>query len=215
MGIVRASRSSASRKLQMDSCQKHDRSCSTLEPKSIKDYVATDYYAVERDKLFRFESVDDVLKSFEDCSSGCYFVDYEREGYYQEIRSPVRSNQNVLYSGDSSSQHRYHRYSKKEDATSRRSYSNERGCSKKYNRKKPLTQMELDRKRMLANRQERRRMYRLNAALEKLRQVIPTSFQQQSSKKLSKIKTLKLAISYISMLAKMLKDENCVKAICN
>lgn len=75
--------------------------------------------------------------------------------------------------------------------------------------------MELDRKRMLANRQERRRMYRLNAALEKLRQVIPTSFQQQSSKKLSKIKTLKLAISYISMLAKMLKDENCVKTICN
>lgn len=199
----------------MDSRQKHDRSTLTLDPKPLKAYVATDYYATERDKLFQINSVDDVLKSFEDCSSNCYFVSYDREEYYPEIRSAGRSGHNVHYASDSTGQHRYHRYGKKEDEAGRKNYSGEHGCSKKYNRKKPLTQMELDRKRMLANRQERRRMYRLNAALEKLRQVIPTSFQQQSSKKLSKIKTLKLAISYISMLAKMLKDENCVKTICN
>ena len=43
---------------------------------------------------------------------------------------------------------------------------------KKYKNKKHLTQTELDRKRDLANKQERRRMHRLNDALNRLRQVI-------------------------------------------
>ncbi len=42
---------------------------------------------------------------------------------------------------------------------------------KKYKNKKHLSQLELDRKRDLANKQERRRMHRLNDALNKLRQV--------------------------------------------
>jgi hypothetical protein len=40
---------------------------------------------------------------------------------------------------------------------------------KKYKNKKHLSQLELDRKRDLANKQERRRMHRLNDALNKLR----------------------------------------------
>jgi len=43
---------------------------------------------------------------------------------------------------------------------------------KKYKNKKHLTQIELDRKRDLANKQERRRMHRLNDALNRLRQVL-------------------------------------------
>ncbi|CAN7950188.1 unnamed protein product, partial [Ixodes pacificus] len=67
-------------------------------------------------------------------------------------------------------------------------------------RKRSLSQAELERRRSLANHQERRRMHRLNSALDRLRSAIPSP----SSRRLSKIKTLKMAISYIGELQTVL-----------
>lgn len=74
----------------------------------------------------------------------------------------------------------------------------------------------------MANKQERRRMHRLNSALERLRQAIPVNFQQQhhhlyqachsssasATRRLSKIKTLRLAISYIGALGRALDQDD-------
>lgn len=79
---------------------------------------------------------------------------------------------------------------------------------KKYSKKKGLTQDEMDKKRDLANQQERTRMHRLNSALKNLRNAIPYEFSKHPPEKnLSKIKTLRIAIEYIRQLSKML-DEN-------
>lgn len=48
-------------------------------------------------------------------------------------------------------------------------------------------------------------MHRLNSALEELRRRIP-SYMQYPPRKLSKIKTLKLAIDYIRILEDLLHD---------
>ncbi|RWS08647.1 hypothetical protein B4U79_10328 [Dinothrombium tinctorium] len=72
---------------------------------------------------------------------------------------------------------------------------------KKYADKKNMSPDEVERKRNLANKQERKRMHRLNTALERLRQAIPPSFQlSHPPRRLSKIKTLRLAIAYIMHL---------------
>ncbi|KAM7308683.1 pancreas transcription factor 1 subunit alpha isoform X1 [Ixodes scapularis] len=81
-------------------------------------------------------------------------------------------------------------------------------------RKRSLSQAELERRRSLANHQERRRMHRLNSALDRLRSAIPLRLQSggggasnsssPSSRRLSKIKTLKMAISYIGELQTVL-----------
>jgi hypothetical protein len=76
---------------------------------------------------------------------------------------------------------------------------------KKYKNKKHLTQLELDRKRDLANKQERRRMHRLNDALNRLRAVIPLELQHPPPRRLSKIKTLRSAIKYIRRLQELLQ----------
>ncbi|XP_077539681.1 uncharacterized protein LOC144152309 [Haemaphysalis longicornis] len=70
-------------------------------------------------------------------------------------------------------------------------------------RKRSLSQAELERRRSLANHQERRRMHRLNSALDRLRSAIPPRLQN-GSRRLSKIKTLKMAISYIVELQAVL-----------
>lgn len=75
---------------------------------------------------------------------------------------------------------------------------------KAASRKKSLSQDELERRRSVANHQERRRMHRLNSALDLLRSVIPSQFQNGNHRRLSKIKTLKMAIRYISELQKVL-----------
>ncbi|XP_054163669.1 neurogenic differentiation factor 6-A-like isoform X1 [Oppia nitens] len=95
---------------------------------------------------------------------------------------------------------------------------------KKYKNKKHLSQTELDRKRDLANKQERRRMHRLNDALNRLRQVlrpemrpsferivsshqvIPAELQHPPPRRLSKIKTLQSAIRYIQRLQELLSN---------
>ncbi|CAG2103920.1 unnamed protein product [Medioppia subpectinata] len=79
---------------------------------------------------------------------------------------------------------------------------------KKYKNKKHLSQLELDRKRDLANKQERRRMHRLNDALNRLRAVIPAELQHPPPRRLSKIKTLQSAIKYIRRLQELLRDNN-------
>lgn len=71
-------------------------------------------------------------------------------------------------------------------------------------RKRSLSQAELERRRSLANHQERRRMHRLNSALDRLRGAIPPRLQN-GSRRLSKIKTLKMAISYIVELQAVLQ----------
>ncbi|XP_037282026.2 uncharacterized protein LOC119174976 [Rhipicephalus microplus] len=70
-------------------------------------------------------------------------------------------------------------------------------------RKRSLSQAELERRRSLANHQERRRMHRLNSALDRLRSTIPPRLQN-GSRRLSKIKTLKMAINYILELKTVL-----------
>ncbi|KAH6929366.1 hypothetical protein HPB50_026848 [Hyalomma asiaticum] len=70
-------------------------------------------------------------------------------------------------------------------------------------RKRSLSQAELERRRCLANHQERRRMHRLNSALDRLRSTIPARLQN-GSRRLSKIKTLKMAINYILELKTVL-----------
>ncbi|KAL3852265.1 hypothetical protein ACJMK2_015931 [Sinanodonta woodiana] len=63
---------------------------------------------------------------------------------------------------------------------------------------------ELDeKKRLLANCQERKRMQRLNKALEKLRSVLPPQFQLYH-RRMSKIRTLRVATNYIATLTEML-----------
>ncbi|XP_022711644.1 protein atonal homolog 7-like isoform X1 [Varroa jacobsoni] len=63
----------------------------------------------------------------------------------------------------------------------------------------------LDEKRSAANIMERKRMERLNVALDRLRNRIPAA--GENSKRCSKIKTLKLAIEYIHDLQKLLTME--------
>ncbi|XP_021708465.1 pancreas transcription factor 1 subunit alpha [Aedes aegypti] len=76
--------------------------------------------------------------------------------------------------------------------------------SSKYRRPKCASQQA--QQRQAANLRERRRMQSINEAFEGLRTHIPTLPYE---KRLSKVDTLKLAISYISFLAEMLrKDKN-------
>ena len=66
---------------------------------------------------------------------------------------------------------------------------------------------ESEAKRMLANTQERIRMQKMNAALEELKKVLPPhvhAFQ----KRLSKIRTLRLAMNYIAWLSDMIQQDN-------
>lgn len=77
---------------------------------------------------------------------------------------------------------------------------------RKFVRSRPLSEEELDRKRITANIQERRRMQRLNTALERLKRSIPQHLHIQS-RRLSKIKTLKLAIDYIAFLNDSLQQD--------
>jgi hypothetical protein len=78
---------------------------------------------------------------------------------------------------------------------------------KKLLKNQSLTPDDLERRRNLANKQERRRMLKLNKALDQLREVIPAEFVQKhearllAPKKLSKIKTLRIAIEYIAHLS--------------
>lgn len=80
---------------------------------------------------------------------------------------------------------------------------------RRSSRKRSLSQAELERRRSLANHQERRRMHRLNSALDRLRCAIPSKLQNGNNRRLSKIKTLKMAINYIGELQTVLGAGAC------
>jgi len=58
--------------------------------------------------------------------------------------------------------------------------------------------------RRAANIRERRRMFNLNEAFDKLRRKVPTFAYE---KRLSRIETLKLAITYIAFMDEVLRSE--------
>ncbi|KAL8580158.1 hypothetical protein ACOMHN_043043 [Nucella lapillus] len=78
---------------------------------------------------------------------------------------------------------------------------------RKKERKVPLSEEESERKRILANSQERGRMNRLNRALANLRRVLPEELSL-SNRRLSKIRTIRLAGSYIRDLTKLLAEDD-------
>ncbi|RWS18670.1 neurogenic differentiation factor 1-like protein [Leptotrombidium deliense] len=65
-------------------------------------------------------------------------------------------------------------------------------------------------KRLKANARERRRMNCLNGAMDKLRESLPISFNNNDlcKKQLSKIDTLRFAKNYIIVLTEMLNDDS-------
>ena len=66
---------------------------------------------------------------------------------------------------------------------------------------------ESETKRLLANSQERVRMQRLNEALEQLKNVLPPHFHAYQ-KRMSKIRTLRLAMNYIATLSDLIEKDN-------
>ena len=79
--------------------------------------------------------------------------------------------------------------------------------------KRDLTEDEIEVKRVTANSQERCRMQKLNYALDCLRRCLPPQLQV-CQRRLSKIRTLKLATNYISTLVEIL-DEHCASEYCS
>lgn len=67
--------------------------------------------------------------------------------------------------------------------------------------KKPRRRVATVAQRRAANIRERRRMFNLNEAFDKLRRKVPTFAYE---KRLSRIETLRLAITYISFMAELL-----------
>lgn len=79
------------------------------------------------------------------------------------------------------------------------------GLKRKSNQGAGKNSVDLQKKRRLAaNARERKRMYSLNAAFEKLRSVVPSLGDNQQ---LSKYETLQMAQSYITALQELLDKE--------
>lgn len=71
--------------------------------------------------------------------------------------------------------------------------------------KKPRRRVATVAQRRAANIRERRRMFNLNEAFDKLRRKVPTFAYE---KRLSRIETLRLAITYISFMAELLHGQH-------
>lgn len=71
--------------------------------------------------------------------------------------------------------------------------------------KKPRRRVATVAQRRAANIRERRRMFNLNEAFDKLRRKVPTFAYE---KRLSRIETLRLAITYISFMSELLGQTN-------
>lgn len=70
-----------------------------------------------------------------------------------------------------------------------------------HHHKKPRRRVATMAQRRAANIRERRRMFNLNEAFDKLRRKVPTFAYE---KRLSRIETLRLAITYISFMSELL-----------
>jgi len=73
-----------------------------------------------------------------------------------------------------------------------------------------LSEIDIDEKRKVANIQERKRMKKLSKALEDLRKCIPAEYHI-SNRKMSKIRTLRLAVNYIASLTEIIERDNVLK----
>lgn len=88
-------------------------------------------------------------------------------------------------------------------------------CSRIIRRRKPkkfrnLSEVDIEERRHTANIQERTRMKKLSKALDELRRCIPTEYHL-SNRKMSKIRTLRLATNYIASLSEIINRDNFVK----
>lgn len=79
-------------------------------------------------------------------------------------------------------------------------HAREGGVESKRKRKRVISHDQ----RHAANIRERRRMYHLNEAFDRLRKRVPTFAYE---KKLSRIETLKLAVTYITFMADLLQRQ--------
>ena len=73
-----------------------------------------------------------------------------------------------------------------------------------------LSDIDIEEKRKVANVQERKRMKKLSKALEDLRKCIPVEYHL-SNRKMSKIRTLRLAVNYIASLTEIIERDNLLK----
>ncbi|CAG2233401.1 HAND2 [Mytilus edulis] len=73
-----------------------------------------------------------------------------------------------------------------------------------------LSDIDIEERRNTANVQERKRMKKLSKALEDLRKCIPAEYHL-TNRKMSKIRTLKLAVNYIASLTDIIDRDNLLK----
>lgn len=73
-----------------------------------------------------------------------------------------------------------------------------------------LSEIDIEERRHTANIQERTRMKKLSKALDELRKCIPNEYHL-SNRKMSKIRTLRLATKYIASLSEIIQRDNLVR----
>ncbi|XP_071081886.1 neurogenic differentiation factor 2-like [Haliotis cracherodii] len=77
-------------------------------------------------------------------------------------------------------------------------------------KRKDMCPDDAEKKRVTANFQERQRMLNLNSALDRLRECLPDQFKV-GNRRTSKIRTLRLAASYIRSLGDLLKQDSIIR----
>ncbi|XP_067684172.1 neurogenic differentiation factor 2-like [Haliotis asinina] len=77
-------------------------------------------------------------------------------------------------------------------------------------KRKDMCPDDAEKKRVTANYQERQRMLTLNRALDRLRECLPDQFKV-GNRRTSKIRTLRLAASYIKSLGDLLKQDSIIR----
>lgn len=97
--------------------------------------------------------------------------------------------------------HRHAPYDRSPGGGSTCSTSSDESCNEDGESESPVKPEQHVRKRTAANERERKRMHTVNSAFDQLRELVPT---YPSSRKLSKIDTLKLACTYIQDLKTLL-----------
>lgn len=97
--------------------------------------------------------------------------------------------------------HRHEPYDRSPGGGSTCSTSSDESCNEDTETENPGKTDQHARKRTAANERERKRMHTVNSAFDQLRELVPT---YPSSRKLSKIDTLKLACTYIQDLKTLL-----------
>ncbi|CAG5120256.1 unnamed protein product [Candidula unifasciata] len=136
-------------------------------------------------------------------------------GYYQPQYTCAYHNQQQSYSDNTFvwiGANNYYPASSYDQRCSEQPYNPQRQNLRRYNASERIEKTSNRKRRAptvaqrrAANIRERRRMYNLNEAFDCLRQRIPTFAYE---KRLSRIETLRLAISYISFMARIVNGED-------